>query len=353
MEYLILYLVILFFGLGYIFLKKEIFLKIIFIILTLFSGLRYKVGADYEGYEFIFSLLSSDIENYEIIRLEKGYYLLIKMINLISGTQQLVFLIMAIISNYLIYKFIIESSRDKILSVFIFFLVGPYYSSGFNGIRQYLAISLFLYSLKYLKNRKIFKYFFFIFLGFLFHKSCILLLPLYLILNLKYSLKGKIFILILSSFVDYKLLPTILNIFNYDIYNSIVIYRVNSNFYFLLLFLIFSIFILLYNEKNKSLNKIEENINFYAIILLILVFFNEKIYPYLNQIFLRMVTYFLFYYIIIIPNFIEKVFKQKKLIKNLFFILISILYIKTFLIKLPDYQYNLKLFYQKEERYLK
>ena len=315
--------------------------------------MRYKIGADYEGYEFIFSLLNIDVGNYEITRLEKGYYFLIKMVNLISGTQQLVFLIMAIISNYLIYKFIIENSKDKILSILIFFLIGPFYSSGFNGIRQYLAISLFLYSLKYLKNKKVLKYFFFIFLGFLFHKSCILLLPLYLILNLKYSLKQKIIILILSLLVDYKLLPTILNIFNYGIYNSIVIYRVNSNFYLILLFLIFSMLIFLYNEKNKNLNMVEENINFYTIVLLIITFFNEEMYPYLNQIFLRMVTYFLFNYIIIIPNFIEKAFKQKKLIKSVFFIVISILYFRTFLTKLPDYQYNLKLFSQKEERCLK
>lgn len=64
-------------------------------------------------------------------------------------------------------------------------MIGAYYSFGFNRIRQYLAISIFLYSFKFIENKNLKKYLLMIFIGSLFHKIILFCLPLYFILNLK------------------------------------------------------------------------------------------------------------------------------------------------------------------------
>lgn len=69
-----------------------------------------------------------------------------------------------------------------------------------NGIRQVVVCGMFLYAIKYIENRNIIKYVFFIIIGYFFHASVLILLPLYFVLNMKYS--NKVYILFyLLSFV--------------------------------------------------------------------------------------------------------------------------------------------------------
>lgn len=116
-------------------------------------------------------------------------------------------------------------------------------------------------------------------------------------------------------------------------------YYVITSYIVLIIFLILSIYIMLFNKK--ILNKQQQNLNFVPIILTLLIIINQKVNPSINQIFQRMGMYIFFFYIVFIPNIFESFNKEQgRILKALFFIRISILYLKTFLLKLPEYKFN-------------
>ena len=345
MFYTILYLVILFLYLLSIFKNKykKIIVPLVFIILILVSGFRYYIGMDYAMYMNIFDYIKNLDFNYEVKRLEKGYYWLVNGIILVNGSQQLVFFICSLVTNMFIYKTIKKLSNNMMLSTMIYFLVGPYYSASFNLIRQVLAISIFLYAIAILKNKKRIVFIFWTLLGGLFHKSCFLLLPILFLDKLKLNNKIKILLLFFTVIFN-SILPKFYEISGYGHY-MLLKYEATTNFITLSFFLILVLLIEWY-EKKMNIDIIDKNINFITLLLLITIFINEKTFPTANQVFVRMSSYFFFYYIILIPKLLE-ILKKKfgKVVIIVFFIAISILYFKTFLLQLPEYCYNLKLFY--------
>lgn len=67
-----------------------------------------------------------------------------------------------------------------------------------------------------------------------------------------------------------------------------------------------------------------------------------------------MEMYIFFFYIVFIPNVFESFNKEQgRILKALFFISISILYLKTFLLKLPEYKFNLNFNHFKKEGKMK
>ena len=109
---------------------------------------------------------------------------------------------------------------------------------------------------------------------------------------------------------------------------------------------------MLFNKK--ILNNQQWNLNFISIILTLLIIINQKVNPSINQIFQRMEMYIFFFYIVFIPNVFESFNKEQgRILKALFFISISILYLKTFLLKLPEYKFNLNFNHFKKEGKMK
>lgn len=122
-----------------------------------FSGLRYKVGIDYESYERIFHLVENS--DFDILFLkELGFVFLIKGIVFIGGTSQLMFLFCSVFYQIYIYKFVKYFKANFYLAMLIFLCISPYYFASFNGLRQSIAIAVFAYSLKYVIERNFRKY---------------------------------------------------------------------------------------------------------------------------------------------------------------------------------------------------
>ena len=162
--------------------QKIIISRLITFTLIVFSGFRFCVGTDYESYSYMFYRILSVGRYYDI---EWGYYWLVKLVNAIGGTDQLVFLIFSFATLYFIYKFIEYFSENVELSWLVFVCIGPYFLSTFNGMRQWLVVSLFAYSLRFIKESNFRKYLIFNIVGFLFHYSAIILIPMYWLLKAK------------------------------------------------------------------------------------------------------------------------------------------------------------------------
>lgn len=127
-------------------------LKIACVILSwvpfiLVSALRYDVGTDYYYRyvpDFRTILHGGDVGNLEI-----GFKLIVKLCTLITDDYQIIFVISSTIIIYLYMSTIFKDSKNKILSIALFFLGGFFFQS-LNIVRQYIAIGIIFYSYKYL-----------------------------------------------------------------------------------------------------------------------------------------------------------------------------------------------------------
>lgn len=64
------------------------------------------------------------------------------------------FFIMAVVMQILVYNIIKRYNYSVWISVFIYYCISPFYIATFNGMRQYLAIAVFIVALKYIEQKK-------------------------------------------------------------------------------------------------------------------------------------------------------------------------------------------------------
>lgn len=132
--------------------------KFIFRTLTFFlailSGFRYKVGMDYDMYENIYM--------YGNIHIEPMFPLLIEILNYFSFSPQMFFLISSIITHCFIYKglrYYVHSYNNLVMAIILYALMESLWFNSLTAVRQFLAISIFFWSSKYIINQCFWKYF--------------------------------------------------------------------------------------------------------------------------------------------------------------------------------------------------
>lgn len=187
-------------------LKRKILCWSSGIILFLISALRSTdVGTDLENYLPFFTTISSlpltDIFN---IGWEPGYLIFNKIISVISSDSRF-FLIctsLFIVVGYV--TFIYKNSSYPWLSLFLFIALGTYTDS-FNIIRQSMAIVIILHSLKFIEKDNLIKYFLYVILATLFHKTAIVCLIIPIIYHFKATIPN-FFILLIISYISISLL---------------------------------------------------------------------------------------------------------------------------------------------------
>ncbi len=264
--------------------------NLIVILVICFSGLRYNVGVDYNSYVNIFQ--------YETFTNEIGYYLLVKFIkNTIGGTQQLIFLLYAFLTVFLVSKFIYKNSPYPYFSLLIYIMVPPFFLGSLSGMRHHLAIALFAYATRFIiENRPVY-YITLLFLGGLFaHFSLFFLIPLFLLGKKALTIKDMGIVLTLSIVLSF--------LMNYLVTNTVYSYYLDTVFDVevsirVYVFLIIALGVALFNRKEIYLWM---NFNFMSIVCIIILLMNTNL-P--NDIFLRMNNYFLFFQIILIPYIIS------------------------------------------------
>ncbi|CAL1520765.1 EpsG family protein [Chitinophaga sp. MM2321] len=208
MMYLLIFIVLGIFGiLNLVWLPKEqAYLKDIglissFFILVLFAGLRYQTGPDWKDYNDFFSGIAPlyDYGQTSIaIRdvLEPGFVFLCSLFKAVINNNQFVFLGLAAVSLSFFFSRIKEYSAFPLISILCFYIYG--YSGNFSILRQVMAISIFFWAVKYIVNRNPFAYYGAVILAFLFHTSAIILLPLYFVINIRWSGKLIMFFFLIA-----------------------------------------------------------------------------------------------------------------------------------------------------------
>lgn len=149
----------------------------IFWLLTGVSACRIAVGNDYWPYRFNFRLIAQERH----VSSELGFNLIVKGMQDLFGYDN--YLPIFALFSFLTVSFFAKALHDQgvhyAFSVFLL-MTGGYYFNSLNSVRYYLALAIALYSMKYVIRGEYGKFILWVFFGMAFHKSVLLVVPVYL-----------------------------------------------------------------------------------------------------------------------------------------------------------------------------
>lgn len=284
--------------------KAEKLIVMPFLITFFISAIRYNVGMDYNSYYELYNNINSSLAS----GYEKGFCFIIKILRLLFNTPQALFVLTSFIFCFLVYKCIKANEDDKALQYFIF-ITSTFYFFSMNGIRQSIAIIIFYYSLKYVKEKNFNKYLICNLLGIIFHEISIVFIPLYFVLGHHFKNKNKLIIIIVVALLSnyaVKLIGLVLS-------NTKYYHYIRSGSYFtlgkfnissIINLLIFIMYCIGIKDKNED-DIIYENIHFLGIITSIFL----PILPLANRFFIN----FRYIEFLSVPNLVKNInLKEKK-----------------------------------------
>lgn len=181
------------------------------LVLLLFAALRnIEIGADTEQYVSHFLKIShtkvSDFSTYSngwYGDIETGYKFYNKFLSFFSLHPQTITIANSILQIGLIAAVIVKESKDKWLSIFLYFTFCFYQTALNLTPSSFVSYFMFL-SYPFIKQRRLIPFLLFVLIGMSFHTSAIFFLPLYFLYQIKINKK------IISLFISAGILGTIL-----------------------------------------------------------------------------------------------------------------------------------------------
>lgn len=322
--YLLFTLIIISMMIIYTVTNKKILYWITTMCMCLFIGLRYKVGTDYDTYNSIFKNAKyKSFENYDG---DLGFLILSKAISVFTENARVHFLLVSSLIVVIMMIFIYKNSSLKYMSVFLYITMCGYLSS-FNIMRQWIAISICVYSIKYIQKNNKLKYYICVGIAAMFHITAIIFIPIKLLMDLEWNRKtyliiGGIGILVclnLNFFIMMAGKATRFSNYINGYYTN-----VGANVMFLLVFGSMMAFCYLNRGLlENGMNNIFLKISFINIIFLL---FGTQ-----GLIFNRLAGYFNIGFIICIPEILNTMNKKEKRVWTSFIIFCSLMYMTRYL----------------------
>lgn len=292
--------------------RKEKFLFLSFLQMSLIIGFRYAVGADFFSYIKIFEYLKNDKK----VEIEIGF----KLINILCIRFGIPYwgvnLIIAILTNLFLVLSITNFNVMALTAIYFYISFFFFYHS-MNQIRQGIAMTIGLYAISKLCKGENIKFFLLIILASLFHMSALIYFVLYFLKD--YEINLKIYFIYFMG--------TLVTLVGYNIFVSIIAfskYGIYFNSYYDKQFTITSIvnlcvrfiillFVLYYSKKIK--NGLTKNILYHMAFLC--TFF--QVLTIYSSVFGRVTSLFFIGYVILFPLIISGIGKKNK-IKELCYI---------------------------------
>lgn len=157
---------------------------LIIIILTIFSGIRYYVGTDYELYYRLYNNIANvgPIEAISKNNVEIGYSYLNYITYKLFENQYAIFITTSLIIISITILFIKRNSNNYMVSI-VFYYCFSFFTNSMNIQRQYIATSCLLVATYFFKKNKILRTGICLLLAFLFHRTSIIILIAYLLID--------------------------------------------------------------------------------------------------------------------------------------------------------------------------
>lgn len=187
----------------------------IYCLLTGVSACRIAVGNDYWVYRDNFKLIAQERH----VSSEFGFNYIVKWIQQLFGYDKYipVFAFFSIVTVFFFVRALRDQGSDFAFSLFLL-LTGGYYFNSLNSVRYYLALAIALFSMKYVLRGEYGKFVLWILVGMMFHKSVLLVIPVYLVARFLAVVKLKTWHYVVAGVFLASL------IFCQDLYREIIFY---------------------------------------------------------------------------------------------------------------------------------
>lgn len=311
------------------------------IILALFTGLRDPyTGADTLGYGRNFlNLREYSSFSYAISektgRFEFLYKIWVRLIGYITDNVNVFFTITAIFVAVFVGINIWKNSKNPYFSIILYYTVGNF-TFQMTGLRQAMAMAVILYSVEFIKEKKLWKFLLTVWIASLFHKSALAFVVAYPLANMKINFKSFVFYfgtLIFAVAFRGPITMTLGKIIGYDEYEGAGVSNQMGGFAVIGMLLLTLILCYIFFEslmKQSEYNHIFFNITMLSLIIYIL--------RYTIRVAERVSFYYQFAFVILLPNVIEAI-PDKKTRKTVYvcaILLASALFFYRYQIK-PSY----------------
>lgn len=180
----------------------------IFVLLSAVSACRIAVGNDYWVYRYQFNLIMQGRH----VSYEPGFNLVVWILQSLFGYDNYlpVFAVFSLATCFFFVKAVYDQAGWFGASIFLL-MTGGYYYSSLNSVRYYFVLAIAMYAMKYVLRRQFGVFIAWIVFGAFFHKSILVVIPIYLVaywlaehkLNKFLYLAGGIFLVSLLVFQDF------------------------------------------------------------------------------------------------------------------------------------------------------
>lgn len=168
-------------------------------VLVFVAGFRYRVGTDFGGYYLSYDRYAKEFFGHLITLDEPGFRFICWFTVLLKGNGTTAIFLSAAVTIVLYLKTIYKNTDCLLSTTLLYIFLGCWHGS-FNGIRQYLAAAVIFAGIRYIKDKKFWKYALIVFIAFLFHKSAILMIFAYFVAHNKINIKN-IILMVLASLI--------------------------------------------------------------------------------------------------------------------------------------------------------
>lgn len=315
--------------------KNKKFLLISLLIIILISGTRSIVNDDLRNYKMMY-------ENYTSLRLsqiEPGFIFLSYALNQVTSNVHLLFFVYSALEIFFVYLAIKNFTSRVEFSFFLYLTIPSLFLASLIGIRQSLAMAISFYALSLLHKNHRLKYFIFSIIAICFHYTAFLFFLIsiftFLIFKKRINFLPVLILIVITLFIyftdiDFLILKFILTNINQFLplkYQG-YIYPLLTNTsplkgFSTLSILIFNILLLTvlfvvnypYIFKYKK-HKFIDNFTKYNFIinLLIIGTFINNLFGSFADVTARIYYYFIFIYIILIPELFCKIKKEDRIL---------------------------------------
>lgn len=160
-------------------------------ILIVVAGRRYYIGGDFDAYYTGFSYYATDL--FRAVREfdEPGIRLVYAIAALFSKNNMAGIFAVALVTLGLELVVIYRNTDRICLAIILFEFMC--WTACFNGVRQALAVAVLFCGFSALREKKFWKYAFFVFGAFLCHKSAIVMVLIYFLAHRKMNLRNLLF----------------------------------------------------------------------------------------------------------------------------------------------------------------
>lgn len=318
--------------------RKKTAVVMIVILLTVLAGLRhYTIGNDTVIYMNSFNRITSyGVEVFDSSHFELGYNYLVLFVTSLGISFNGFLFIVSLIMNIGVGVFIYKYSKQPMFSFILFILLRLFFCE-MNIVREFLAITIFLGSMRFIEERKFIKFLLMVIFASFFHSSAMFTIIIYFLYNLKLTPIKKL---------SFAAITAVVCIFLYNILTYVTqtlgIYEGYVDDYFgsnklasiimaiisVVVYLFFRIIQRKYLDKEKLLDeKQKQRLIFLGNILFFSIIFN--IIAIRISIFNRLSLYYQIFNIIAIPKVIQLIPDSKK--RLLWYVIIFVCFLAYFL----------------------